>query len=32
MRHLYNNYPYLFSLAIRMNPFDIKASAIIKNK
>jgi len=32
MRHLYNNYPYLFSLAIRMNPFDLKASAIIKNK
>lgn len=32
MRHLYNNYPYLFSLAIRTNPFDIKASAIIKSK
>jgi hypothetical protein len=32
MRHLYNNYPYLFSLAVRTNPFDIKASVIIKNK
>ena len=32
MRHLYNNYPYLFSLALRTNPFDIKASAIIKSK
>jgi len=32
MRHLYNNYPYLYSLAVRTNPFDIKASAIIKGK
>jgi hypothetical protein len=32
MRHLYNSYPYLFSLAIRTNPFDINASAIIKSK
>jgi len=32
MRHLYNSYPYLFSLAVRTNPFDIKASAIIKDK
>ena len=32
MRHLHNNYPYLFSLAVRTNPFDIKASAIIRNK
>ena len=32
MRHLHNNYPYLFSLAARTNPFDIKASAIIRNK
>ncbi|MDO8603148.1 MAG: hypothetical protein Q7O04_04815 [Candidatus Omnitrophota bacterium] len=31
-RHLHNNYPYLFSLALRTNPFDIKASAIIKSK
>jgi hypothetical protein len=30
MRHLKNDYPYLFSLAIRMNPFDQGASAIIK--
>jgi hypothetical protein len=32
MRHLHNSYPYLFSLAVRTNPFDIKASVIIKNK
>lgn len=32
MRHLHNSYPYLFSLAVRTNPFDIKASIIIKNK
>jgi len=32
MRHLYNSYPYLFSLALRTNPFDIKASAIIRTK
>jgi hypothetical protein len=32
MRHLYNHYPYLFSLAIRTNPFDLKASAIIRTK
>ncbi|MDP2921703.1 MAG: hypothetical protein Q8O12_05000 [Candidatus Omnitrophota bacterium] len=32
MRHLYSNYPYLFSLAIRTNPFDLKASAIIRTK
>ncbi|MFA5014615.1 MAG: hypothetical protein WC549_03630 [Actinomycetota bacterium] len=29
MSHLKNNYPYLFSLAIRTNPFDLKASPII---
>ena len=29
MEHLKNNYPYLFSLAIRTNPFDQKASPII---
>jgi hypothetical protein len=29
MNHLKNNYPYLFSLAIRTNPFDLKASPII---
>ncbi len=32
MRHLYNSYPYLFSLALRTNPFDIKASAIIRGQ
>ena len=32
MRHLYNNYPYLYSLAVRTNPFDITASAIIRSK
>jgi hypothetical protein len=29
MKHLKNNYPYLFSLAIRMNPFDENASPIV---
>jgi hypothetical protein len=29
MRHLKHDYPYLFSLAIRTNPFDGEASAII---
>jgi len=32
IRHLYNNYPYLYSLAVRTNPFDIKASVIIGNR
>jgi hypothetical protein len=32
MRHLHNSYPYLFSLAMRTNPFDINASVIMKNK
>jgi hypothetical protein len=32
MRHLHNNYPYLYSLAVRTNPFDIKASVIIGNR
>jgi hypothetical protein len=26
MKHLQDNYPYLFSLAMRTNPFDPKAS------
>jgi hypothetical protein len=26
MKHLRDNYPYLFSLAIRTNPFDPDAS------
>ncbi len=30
MRHLKDNYPYLFSLAIRTNPFDQEASPIVK--
>lgn len=30
MKHLKNNYPYLFSLAKRMNPFDMNASVIVK--
>ncbi len=29
MRHLKRDYPYLFSLAIRTNPFDSEASVII---
>jgi hypothetical protein len=30
MQHLKDNYPYLFSLAIRTNPFDQEASPIVK--
>ncbi|MCK5559490.1 MAG: hypothetical protein KAJ51_02810 [Thermoplasmata archaeon] len=30
MKHLKNNYPYLFSLAMRTNPFDKNATPIIK--
>jgi len=30
MRHLETDYPYLFSLAIRTNPFNQNASAIVK--
>jgi hypothetical protein len=30
MKHLKTNYPYLFSLAVRMNPFDPNASPIVK--
>jgi len=30
MRHLKDNYPYLFSLAMRTNPFDMEASCIVK--
>lgn len=29
MRHLKNNFPYLFSLAMRTNPFDKKASPLV---
>jgi hypothetical protein len=30
MQHLKNNYPYLFSLAVRTNPFDPQATVEIK--
>ena len=30
MRHLKKHYPYLFSLAMRTNPFDAHASAIVR--
>ena len=30
MKHLKDNYPYLFSLAMRTNPFDQSASPIVK--
>lgn len=30
MRHLKSNYPFLFSLAVRTNPFDKNASAVVK--
>jgi hypothetical protein len=30
MEHLKNNYPYLFSFAMRTNPFDEKASPVIQ--
>ncbi|MFH1835215.1 MAG: hypothetical protein ABH851_03390 [Methanobacteriota archaeon] len=30
MRHLKENYPYLFSLAMRTNPFDTHASPIVR--
>jgi hypothetical protein len=30
MRHLKDNYPYLFSLAMRTNPFDQDASPIVR--
>ena len=30
MKHLKHNYPYLFSLAMRTNPFDQEASPIVK--
>jgi voltage-gated potassium channel len=29
MEHLKDNYPYLFSLAMRMNPFDQEASPVV---
>ena len=30
MRHLKKHYPYLFSLAMRTNPFDTNASAVVR--
>ena len=30
MRHLQEEYPYLFSLAMRTNPFDREASPIVR--
>jgi len=30
MRHLKKNYPYLFSLAVRLNPFDTEASVVVR--
>jgi hypothetical protein len=30
MKHLQSEYPYLFSLAVRTNPFDLHASAPVK--
>lgn len=30
MSYLKNNYPYLFSLAMRTNPFDEKASPVVE--
>jgi hypothetical protein len=29
MQHLRNSYPYLFSLAMRTNPFDLEASPVV---
>ncbi len=31
MQYMKKDYPYLFSLALRMNPFDQNASVIVKN-
>jgi hypothetical protein len=30
MKYLKHNYPYLFSLAMRVNPFDLEASPVVK--
>ena len=32
MQHLKSDYPYLFSLAIRTNPFDPEASPVIDDR
>ncbi len=31
MKHLKDNYPYLFSLALRTNPFNFSASPVVEN-
>lgn len=31
MKHLHEEYPYLFSLAVRTNPFDKEASPVVKS-
>jgi hypothetical protein len=31
MRYLKDNYPYLFSLAVRMNPFNAQRSPVVRN-
>lgn len=31
MSYLKNNYPYLFSLAVRMNPFDMQRSPLVRS-
>jgi voltage-gated potassium channel len=31
MRYLKDNYPYLFSLAVRMNPFNMQRSPVVKS-
>jgi hypothetical protein len=30
MKHLKNDYPYLFSLAVRMNPMDVNANPVVQ--
>jgi len=30
MKYLKDRYPYLFSLAVRTNPFDPEASAVVR--
>lgn len=30
MKHIEGNYPYLFSLVLRMNPFDQSASPVVR--
>lgn len=32
MEHLKERYPYLFSLSMRLNPFDAKASAVVRDE